>query len=161
MNFTFIDALFTLLIVLFAVVGAVRGLIREVFSKLAVVLAIAVAVGFFGALAVQLRDAIPHPLGASAVAFLLLFVVTFIAVKVVQLLLGALFKGEILGSLNRTLGFFFGAFEGLVLVALFLLVCTVQPWIAGLRATMLASFYWHVLGGFLSLSVGYVRGMLV
>ncbi len=160
MTFTFIDALFTALIVLFALAGAIRGLIREVFGKLAVVLAVLVAISFFGVLAVQLAAVIPNPIGASVVAFLLLFVVTFIVVKIVQLMLGAVFRGEILGSLNRTLGFFFGALEGLVLVALFLLMGTVQPWFAGLRETLAACFYWHVLGGFLGVSVAYVRGMI-
>lgn len=160
MMFTFVDLLFTLVVILFALAGAVRGLIREVFGKLAVVLAVLVAISFFGVLAVQLSAVIPNPIGASVVAFLLLFVVTFIVVKVVQLLLGAVFRGEILGSLNRTLGFFFGALEGLVLVALILLVGTVQPWFAGLRETMYACLYWRVLGGFLGLSVNYVRGMI-
>lgn len=160
MNVTFFDTLFTLIVILSASVGAVRGLIREVFGKLAVVLAVLVAISFFGVLAVQLAAVIPNPIGASAVAFLLLFVVTFIVVKIVQLMLGAVFRGEILGSLNRTLGFFFGALEGLVLVALILLVSTVQPWFAELRETMYACFYWHLLGGFLGLSVSYVRGMV-
>lgn len=160
MNVTFVDTLFTLIVILSASVGAVRGLIREVFGKLAVVLAVLVAISFFGVLAVQLAAVISNPLGASAVAFLLLFVVTFIVVKIVQLMLGAVFRGEILGSLNRTLGFFFGALEGLVLVALILLVSTVQPWFAELRETMYACFYWHLLGGFLGLSVSYVRGMV-
>lgn len=160
MNVTFFDTLFTLIVILSASAGAVRGLIREVFGKLAVVLAVLAAISFFGVLAVQLAAVIPNPVGASVVAFLILFVVTFIVVKIVQLLLGAVFRGEILGSLNRTLGFFFGALEGLVLVALILLVSTVQPWFAELRETMYACFYWHLLGGFLGVSVTYVRGMV-
>lgn len=160
MTFTFIDALFTGVIVLFAIVGAIHGLIKEVFSKLAVVLAIVVAISFFGVVSVQLKDVIANPIGASVVAFLLLFVGTFIIVKIVQLLLGALFSGEILGSLNRTLGFFFGALEGVVLVALILLVCTAQPWIVALKETMQTCLYWQLLGGFLGISMNYVRGAL-
>ena len=65
---------------------------------------------------------------ANIFAFVLVFILVFLIVKVIQQVVGKIFEGKILGQLNRLLGFAFGIVEGLAIVALVLIILTVQPW---------------------------------
>ena len=46
--------------------------------------------------------------GPIMLAFLLLFIITYVLIKLLEKILGWIFKGDILKSLDRSLGFFFG-----------------------------------------------------
>ncbi|MBQ7158220.1 MAG: CvpA family protein [Treponema sp.] len=162
MTLTFIDVVFSIIVLLFAVIAAAHGFIKELFSKLAVILGIVVAVSFFGKLAPFIEQVIHNKAVATVVAFLLLFIATYLLVKIVQQLVGAAFRGEILRGLDRTLGFVFGALEGIVVVSIVLILVNAQPWFPRMAESVTdGSFYWKVLGGILDQPISYVRGMLV
>ncbi len=162
MSFTFIDIVFFIIILVFAVIAAANGFIKELFSKLAVILGIVVSVSFFGKLEPYMEQVIHNKAVATVVAFLLLFIVTYLLVKIVQHLVGAAFKGEILRGLDRTLGFVFGAIEGLIVVSLILIIVNAQPWFTkAADAVTYKSFFWNLLGGILKQPTDYVRGMLI
>jgi membrane protein required for colicin V production len=72
---------------------------------------------------------IPVMLLTNVLAFLLIFVATYVIIKLVEKILGWIFKGEILKSLDRSLGFLLGLIEGVVIVALIVLLLNVQPWV--------------------------------
>lgn len=129
MTFAIIDIVFLIIILVMAIKGAVNGFIAEVFGKAAFLVGLLVGVLFYNDLAVVLVQWISVVLLAQVVSFLLLFILTFLIIKVIQHLLGGIFKGDILGSLNRALGFFLGLAEGVLIVAVILLVLHVQPWI--------------------------------
>ena len=60
--------------------------------------------------------------------FVLIFVVIFLIVKIIQTVFERIFDGEIMKGLDRSLGFFFGLVEGLVVIFVFVLILTYQPW---------------------------------
>ena len=162
MTLTFIDIVFTIIVLLFAVIAAAHGFIKELFSKLAVILGIVVAISFFARLSPYMEQVIHNKAVATVVSFLLLFVATYLLVKIIQQLVGAAFRGEILRGLDRTLGFVFGAVEGLVVVSLILILVNAQPWFPKVtEAVTDGSFYGKLLGGILEQPTAYVRGMLV
>ena len=162
MTLTFIDVVFTIIILVLAVIAAAHGFIKELFSKLAVILGIVVSVSFFGKLEPYMEQVIHNKAVATVVSFLLLFIATYLLVKIIQQLVGAAFKGEILRGLDRTLGFVFGAVEGLVVVSLILILVNAQPWFPKIAPAVTdGSFYWKILGGLLDQPIDYVRGMLV
>ncbi|MBR2362040.1 MAG: CvpA family protein [Spirochaetaceae bacterium] len=129
MTFAIIDIVFLIIILVMAIKGAVNGFIAEVFGKAAFLVGLLVGVLFYNDLAVVLVQWISVVFLAQVVSFLLLFILTFLLIKVIQHVLGGIFKGDILGSLNRALGFFLGLAEGVLIVAMILLVLHVQPWI--------------------------------
>ena len=128
MTFAIIDIVFLIIILVMAIKGAVNGFIAEVFGKAAFLVGLLVGVLFYNDLAVVLVQWISVVFLAQVVSFLLLFILTFLLIKVIQHVLGGIFKGDILGSLNRALGFFLGLAEGVLIVAMILLVLHVQPW---------------------------------
>ena len=95
----------------------------------------------------QARD-----LSLCVLAFLLLFIATYIIIKVVEKILGWIFKGEILKSLDRSLGFLFGLVEGVLVVALILLILNVQPWV-DVEGLLQESIFNKIFIGSLSQSV--------
>lgn len=129
MTFAIIDIVFLIIILVMSIKGAVNGFITEVFGKAAFLVGLLVGVLFYNDLAVVLVQWISVVFLAQVVSFLLLFILTFLLIKVIQHVLGGIFKGDILGSLNRALGFFLGLAEGVLIVAVILLVLHVQPWI--------------------------------
>lgn len=129
MTFAIIDIVFLIIILVMAIKGAVNGFIAEVFGKAAFLVGLLVGVLFYNDLALVLVQWISVVFFAQIISFLLLFILTFLIIKVIQHVLGGIFKGDILGSLNRALGFFLGLAEGVLIVAVILLVLHVQPWI--------------------------------
>ncbi len=129
MSLAVIDIVFLMLVLVMAIKGAVNGFIAELFGKAAFLVGLLVGVLFYNDLAAVLAQWIPVAFLSQVVSFLLLFILTFLAIKILQHLLGGLFKGDILGSLNKALGFFLGLAEGVLIVAVILLVLRIQPWI--------------------------------
>ena len=156
MSFTVLDIIFSIIVLVFALGAWMNGLIKELLGKLAPVVSILVAALFFGSLTPAVQRSIPQPALSAVVAFLTLFVVTFLAVKIVQKLLSVVFSGDILGSLNRVLGLLFGVVEGLAVVSAVIIVLLVQPWFSVDEAVQ-SSLYWQLLGALLESPVVRVR----
>ena len=123
-----IDLVFFVVVTVFAIVACFKGFVDELFDRGAPLLAIWVAIFGYKALSVKLLPYVHFPILANIFAFILVFILVFLIVKVIQQIVGKVFEGKILGQLNRLLGFAFGVVEGLAIVALVLIVLTVQPW---------------------------------
>lgn len=123
-----IDLVFLLVVLAFSVFGAINGFLNELFGKAAPALSIWVSVLFYGKLAAPLERNIKIHLAAVALSFLLIFIVSFIVIKLVQALLKNIFSGSVFKSLDRFLGFAIGIVEGLAVVALALIIMKAQPW---------------------------------
>jgi membrane protein required for colicin V production len=116
-----LDIFVILLLVGGGAVGFVRGLVYEILSLLAWAAAIAMIKLFH----TQLTTGLTHPVGtaegASVLAFALLFIPTFILVKLLARSIGGKAKRSILGPFDRALGGGFGVVKGLLAATLFFL----------------------------------------
>lgn len=160
MTFTFVDVVFAVVVLCFAVSAAVHGFIRELFGKLAVVAGVVAGFYFCGMLAPYFSRIIPVSAVDIVLSFVLIFVAAFLFVKILQILIGGIFSGEILKSLDRVLGFAFGALEGLLIVVCVLILLKAQVWFDIGFLTERSAFS-TFLSPFLEKPVAYIQGMFV
>ncbi len=105
-----------------AMIGFVRGFAHEVLALLAWIVAIAVLKLFHTPFQVALVGPVGSEPGASAVAFALLFLPTFIAVKLFARAVGGKARKSVLNPVDRVLGGGFGMLKGLLGATLFFLL---------------------------------------
>lgn len=105
-----------------ALIGFIRGFTHEVLSLVAWVAGIAVLKLFHTPLQERLVDTVGTEAGASAVAFALLFLPAYIAVKLFARAVGGKARRSVLGSVDRLLGGGFGMLKGLIGATLFFLL---------------------------------------
>ena len=150
MTFTFVDIVFLIIIAFFALVAMVHGLIKELFGKLAVIAGIVAGFYFCGMLAPHIEKIIKIPA---------VFITAFLIVKIIQIIVGAIFSGEIMKSLDRVLGLAFGAVEGLLIVSCILILMKAQIWF-DFSSLLDSSTVAGVLIPYLETPISYIRGML-
>jgi len=97
-----------------ALVGFVRGFAHEVLALLAWIIAIVALKVFHEPLALRLTDSVGTAAGAAVLAFALLFVPTYIAVKLFAKAVGGRTRRSVLGPVDRILGGGFGMVKGLL-----------------------------------------------
>jgi membrane protein required for colicin V production len=105
-----------------ALVGFVRGFVHELLSLFAWVVAIAVLKLFHGQLSEGLMGSVGTHAGAAVLAFALLFVPSFLLVKLLAKTIGGRTRRSVLGPLDRVLGSGFGFVKGLLGATLFFLL---------------------------------------
>lgn len=101
-----------------AVSGFFRGFVQEIISLGAWVLAIAAIRGLHTPLTAALEPKIGTASGASVLAFALLLLVPYAAVKVFSSWIGSKSRNSVLGPVDRVLGFGFGGVKGMIIVVL-------------------------------------------
>lgn len=127
MDLTGLDIVFLIVIVFMALRGVFRGFVREFMAMAAIILGIAVAVIFSGIAAVYIQPWVGAGAWSQVIAFLALFLVTYLVVRIFENALNRLMEKINLESLDRALGFFLGVAEGLLLTFVGVLVLQVQP----------------------------------
>ena len=105
-----------------ALVGFVRGFAHEVLALLAWIIGIVALKLFHEPLAERLTDSVGTAPGAAVLAFALLFLPTYIAVKLFARAVGGRTRKSVLGPVDRVLGGGFGMLKGLLAVTLFFLL---------------------------------------
>lgn len=105
-----------------ALVGFVRGFVQEALALLAWVAGIAALKLFHSDLAVWLAHKVTSPGGASLLAFALLFLPVYVAVRLLARAAGRTARRSVLGPVDRVLGGGFGMLKGLVGAILFFLL---------------------------------------
>lgn len=118
---TALDIFVVLLLLGGAAVGFVRGFVYEVLSLLAWVAAIVMIKLFHTQLSAGLAPHVGTAEGAAVLAFALLFIPTFILVKIAARSIGWKTRRSILGPVDRLLGGGFGLVKGLLAATLFFL----------------------------------------
>jgi membrane protein required for colicin V production len=121
---TALDVFVFLLLIGGAAIGLVRGFVHEVISLLAWVVAIAMLKLFHGQLWTGLENS-SHmsPAAAAVLAFALLFIPSFLLVKLLARSLGGRTRrSPVLGPFDRVLGAGFGMLKGLLGATLFFLL---------------------------------------
>ena len=105
-----------------ALIGFVRGFVHELLSLFAWVGAIAMLKLFHTQLSHGLADTVGTESGAAVLAFALLFLPTYVFVKIVARSLGRKSRRSLLGPVDRVLGGGFGFLKGLLGATLFFLL---------------------------------------
>ena len=121
---TALDVFVFLLLIGGAAVGFVRGFVHEVVSLVAWIVAVAMLKLFHTQLWGGLENSFGFsPASAAVLAFAILFVPSFVLVKLVARSIGGRTrKHALLGPFDRVLGGGFGALKGLLGVTLFFLL---------------------------------------
>jgi membrane protein required for colicin V production len=97
-----------------ALVGFVRGFVHEVLALVAWIVAIVALKLFHEPLAERLVGTVGTEAGAAVLAFALLFLPTYIAVKLFAKAVGGRTRKSVLGPVDRVLGGGFGMVKGLL-----------------------------------------------
>ena len=105
-----------------ALIGFVRGLVHEVLSLFAWVVAIIILKMFHTPVQAALVEPVGTDAGAAVLAFALLFLPTFIFMKVLARAIGKKSRRSVLGPVDRVLGAGFGMLKGLLAATLFYLL---------------------------------------
>ena len=105
-----------------ALIGFVRGFTHEVLALLAWVAGIAALKLFHTSLQAKLVGPVGTEAGASVMAFALLFLPAYVAVRMFAKAVGGRARRSILGPADRLLGGGFGMLKGLIGATLFFLL---------------------------------------
>lgn len=127
MELSGLDIVFLVLIGFSALRAGIRGFVHEFLSMAAVILGIAAAVLFSGLAAQWVQPYLGPGPWSQVVAFLGLFIVVYIVVKLFENALNSLVEKINLEGLDRALGFFLGIVEGIFLVFVLVLILQLQP----------------------------------
>ncbi|NLM01199.1 MAG: CvpA family protein [Treponema sp.] len=160
MNFGIIDFVFCLIILTCAIVASIKGFINSVLSKLAVALGILFAVLFNNNLAQIFANRISSFFLCRFLAAVIIFIVVFLIIKVLQKILSIVFSGEILKSLDKTLGFFFGFAGGLIIVLFILKILYIQPFF-NLTEIFENSFFHKIFSQFLCFNTNNCNSQII
>jgi membrane protein required for colicin V production len=123
----------TLDYILLAIIGVAalrcwfRGIIGEVLSAAALVGGLLAGILFYRPLAAWLTTLVDLGSLALVAGFLLGFAIVFIAFKVLERSMRGILEGFDLDIVDKLLGFGFGAFEGILISAVILLLLKYQP----------------------------------
>ncbi len=144
--------------ILIAIVGASmllslwRGFVREIISLIGLVAAFLVASRLSGQTGEFLGQWIGNPTAADVAGFALVFVLVMIVVGLIGVIIRRLVDLAALTATDRTLGIFFGAARGILLIALCFLVYTSYskpdaPWLKQSQLVPYAVELGDMLGG--------------
>lgn len=101
-----------------AVGGFLRGFVQEILSLASWILAIFAVRFLHTDLYTAIEPYIGTPTGAAVLAFVLLLLIPYAAMKLIAGRLGESSRASILGPIDRVLGFGFGAIKGAIIVVL-------------------------------------------
>lgn len=127
MTSSIFDMILLVIGIIIIVKVSMRGFIDEFFSMAAFLLAIAAAFRFYRLLAAYTKVSGLSLTAKRIIAFFMIFITVFIAVKLIQMLIAAVFDNEILNSLDHALGFFLGVFEAYIILIIVIAVLQLQP----------------------------------
>ncbi len=122
-----VDIVFLIMVVFTTIRAGIRGFVKEIMSVAAVFLGIGGAVLFSGILAEHVERNFGESVWTQVIAFLALFLIIYIVVKIFENALDRLIERIHLAGLDHAAGFFLGVAEGLLLVFILLLLIQVQP----------------------------------
>ena len=129
MSLAAIDIIFIALIIIFTVRCAIKGLISEIMSMASIVFGLLAALYFYknGGEFVRIKFMPDMKVIPEIIAFAALFLIVFITIKILEIMLKEIIEGIRLGGVDRFLGIFFGAAEGIVVISLVLFLLRIQP----------------------------------
>lgn len=127
LDMSWVDISIFAIISLSVLVGVLRGFVREVLSLLVWVLAFWVALEYTPKLADLFVDVIMASSPRLVMSFVILFLVTLVLGGVIGYIISKLVRKTGLGSLDRSIGMFFGLARGVVIIAVLVMLMNVTP----------------------------------
>ena len=127
MSISILDMVLLIISIIVIIKVTVRGFVDEFFSMAAFLLAVAAAFWFYHPLSLHTKVNGLSPTLMKLIAFFMIFIVVFIAVKLLQMLISAVFNNEILKSLDHALGFFLGLFEAYIVLIIIVALLQLLP----------------------------------
>ena len=127
MDWNSLDIVLALVIFFMLLRGLLRGAMAELFSVGAIVAGIAIAIFFSGPAGVAVEEHMGWIGWGRMIAFLGLFIVTYLVMKLAEKTLRRFVENVNLQNLDKALGLFLGLVEGLALAALIVFVIRLQP----------------------------------
>jgi membrane protein required for colicin V production len=116
------------IIVLFMLLrGLLRGALAEIFSVGAIIAGIAAAVIFSARVGILVEAHIGFNNWGRVIAFMALFLVTYIVMKIMEKALRGFIERVNLQNLDKAVGLFLGLVEGAALAALVIFLLRLQP----------------------------------
>jgi membrane protein required for colicin V production len=112
------DIIVLIIVGLAAIGGFSRGFLQEVLSLLAWVLAIFAIHYLHTDLTQLLFSYIGSPTSSAILAFTLLLLIPYAAMKVIAGNVGKVSRNSVIGPIDRVLGFGFGAIKGVIIVVI-------------------------------------------
>ncbi len=137
-----LDIFFLAVVAVAALRSAYRGFVAEVMSVAALVVGIGAAVLLSGRAAALLAQKLGPSIWNKVIAFLVIFLLSYLVVKIIERALEGAVENLSLGGLDHALGFFLGIAEGLLVVAVMVLILQIQPFVkvdSALRASKIAT----------------------
>lgn len=125
-----IDIVFGIIILFMGLRAAIRGFVKELLGTGALILGVVVAMIFSGAVAGIIDRYMGPSIWSQIIAFLGLFLIVYLVVKLFESALNRLIERIHLDQLDHALGLFLGLIEGLVVVFVLLLLIQIQPFFA-------------------------------
>ena len=146
MSFSVIDFVFLGLIGLFVIRCFLKGFVSEILTMAAVVFGLLASLFLYKNGGDYLREKFWPDLNMvpEIVAFIALFIIVFIAVKLFEILLKGIINNISLSGIDRFLGIIFGFAEGIVVVSLILFLLRIQP-LFDPSSILSESFFAHLL----------------
>jgi len=148
----FVDYILIAIVGLSMVLSLWRGFVREVISLIGLVAAFLIASRVSGRTGDFLGQWITNGTVADIAGFTLIFVIVMVVVGMIGVIIRRLVDMAALSATDRTLGIFFGAARGMLLIALCFLVYTSYtkpnaPWLKKSMLTPYAIQLGDMLGG--------------
>ncbi|MDE1466730.1 CvpA family protein [Aurantiacibacter sp. D1-12] len=110
------DIIVLLLVGVGAIGGFMRGFVQEVLSLAAWVLAVFAIRFLHTDLTAAILEFMGSPVTASILAFTMLLLIPYAAMKLIARIAGRTARNSVLGPIDRVLGFGFGAVKGVIIV---------------------------------------------
>ncbi len=127
MNIGTADIIFLVILLISIIRVTVKGFVDEFFSKAAVIVGAIVAIIFYQLFTPFISGLVGDSFLSPIIAFLILFLATYLIIKLLQVLIGSLFENGSLRSLDRALGSFLGLVEGVLVIIILLMIFNIQP----------------------------------
>lgn len=112
------DIIVLIIVGVAAIGGFLRGFVQEILSLAAWILAIFAIHYLHTPLSAWLLSHLESESGAAVLAFALLLLIPYAAMKLIAGRMGKTSRGSILGPIDRVIGFAFGAIKGGIVVVL-------------------------------------------
>ena len=112
------DIIVLIIVGVAAIGGFLRGIVQEVLSLAAWILAIFAIHYLHTPLYEWMEPRVGTPSGAAVLAFAIMLLIPYAAMKLIAAKVGTASRNSILGPIDRVLGFGFGAIKGGIIVVL-------------------------------------------
>ena len=126
MNIAAFDIISLIILFILAIRATFRGFLTEIMSMASVIVGITIAIIFTRPVSVLLQDYIGHSIWNMIIAFLGLFLVSYLIIKIFENSLNTLIERVQLEKLDQSLGFFLGLVEGFLLIVIIVFALQAQ-----------------------------------